>query len=161
MTYVSQSRRRELARQGRMGCPLELKYPLDTRAHLKNAISRYDQRRTQKCKGFWNRVCRNASRLGVATPKVGQKCSLGGEAFELLSKKVFVIDANCSYKGEQAGADRFDFCELKFRQSKGKHGTVVDLPGGAHVSTIFVGTYPKKAFERTMGKNVKVVMNVS
>jgi hypothetical protein len=70
----SVAHRRELAKKGQMGCPGTLNYPLDTKAHVKSAVSYYGHEDTVKCQGFWSRTCRAAKRVGLDTPKIQEKC---------------------------------------------------------------------------------------
>lgn len=46
-------------------CPDTRNYPLIDRAHVANAAARYAQRRTVKCSGGAQRICKAASRLGM------------------------------------------------------------------------------------------------
>lgn len=55
---VSVARRRQLAKRGEMACPRTLDYPLDTKARTKNAMARYRQPQTKKCKGGMKRICK-------------------------------------------------------------------------------------------------------
>ena len=57
------ARREKLAQKGKMGCPTQLKYPLDTKKRVDNAMKRYRQKGTTKCKGFWPRWCKAAKRV--------------------------------------------------------------------------------------------------
>lgn len=66
--------RRALASKGQMGCPKTLNYRLDTSKHIKAAIGYYGHENTVKCQGFWARVCKNARRVGLKTPKIEEKC---------------------------------------------------------------------------------------
>ena len=73
---VRVERRRELAAEGKMGCPNAdpPRYPLDSKPHVKAAASRYKQEQTIKCQGFWGRWCKAANRVGLDTPLVEEKC---------------------------------------------------------------------------------------
>jgi len=65
----------------------------------------------------------------------------------LISKKVEVLDCNCSYDGSlQAEASRYDFCKCKVRVAKGKKRLMVPLPEEYSIGTIFIAGYPKKAW---------------
>ena len=70
----SVARRRELAKAGKMGCPKILKYPLGDIGEVRAAINYYGREDTVKCQGFWARTCRAAKRVGLASPKVMEKC---------------------------------------------------------------------------------------
>ena len=65
MGYVSVRQRRNLARKHQLACPRLLLYPLRTRVEVRNAASRYAQRRTRKCKGGLGRIRRAEKRLGI------------------------------------------------------------------------------------------------
>ena len=64
----------------------------------------------------------------------------------LISKRVRVLDANCSHYSKQGEAERFDFCRVKVRAEKGKHRRIEDLPGTYQIGTVFMAAYPKKAW---------------
>lgn len=75
------AKREKLASKRQMGCPKQLKYPLDTKKRVKNAMQRYRQRGTTKCKEFWGNWCRRAKRVGFAgTPMFKMKCTPKGKA---------------------------------------------------------------------------------
>jgi hypothetical protein len=46
-------------------CPSTRSYPLEDAAHIRNALARYDQARTRKCRGGLERICAAAERHGV------------------------------------------------------------------------------------------------
>jgi hypothetical protein len=66
---VRKARREQLASEGRLACPDQLKYPLDTKKRIRNALSRYSQRRTTKCSGGLERICRVAKSAGIKSAK--------------------------------------------------------------------------------------------
>jgi len=49
-------------------CPDQRKYPVYDAAHVRNALARYRQRRTMKCRGGITRICRAAHRHGIYSP---------------------------------------------------------------------------------------------
>lgn len=74
------AKREALASKKQMGCPKTLAYPLDTRKRVKNAMQRYRQRGTVKCKEFWGNWCRRAKTVGLTQiPMFGMKCTPKGK----------------------------------------------------------------------------------
>lgn len=65
-----------------------------------------------------------------------------------INKRVRVLDINCSDRSLQAGADRFDFCQVQIRVENGRRREIVAPPQVlANVGTVFIASHPKKAFE--------------
>ena len=66
----------------------------------------------------------------------------------LISKKVKVLDCNCSWDGaKQAGAHRFDYCTCKVRVDTGKKsGELKLLPDEYIIGTVFIATHPEKSY---------------
>lgn len=62
---VSMFKRERLAEKGQMACPGILAYPLDTKARVKNAMARYAQSQTRKCKGGIGRICKAYRKFGL------------------------------------------------------------------------------------------------
>jgi len=72
-----------------------------------------------------------------------------GKPRGLISKRVSVLDCNCSWDGSLQGeAERFDHCICKVRVTKGKRGaTVSPKPDLEYIiPTVFIAAYPKKAW---------------
>jgi hypothetical protein len=163
MVYVSQAKRRELKRRHQLACPTFLGYPLDSYTHVVAAAQRYAQRKTRKCAGGAARICRAAARLGIHSsvcPVHGGSRAMEAAIRPLISKKIKVLDLNCSTKSRQGTADRFDWCEIEGRRERGRHGEIVTIPGKRSiVHTVFVGTYPERAFARELrGMKIKLVL---
>lgn len=70
---VSVARRRTLAKRGLMACPLTLDYPLDTKKRVLNAMARYNQPHTKKCKGGRKRICKGYRRHKLTHTKAYDK----------------------------------------------------------------------------------------
>jgi Family of unknown function (DUF6582) len=49
----------------RFACPDQRKYPLNSKKRVRNALSRYDQKKTVKCTGGKERICRAAKEYGI------------------------------------------------------------------------------------------------
>lgn len=49
----------------KFACPIQRKYPLNTKKRAKNAHARWHQKATMKCKGGHVRICRALKRYGV------------------------------------------------------------------------------------------------
>lgn len=74
---VSTERRRELAEEGKMACPKTLNYPLDTEKHVINAMVRYNQEHTVKCKGGMKRICKAYKEHGLTeNPAYKEHCKV-------------------------------------------------------------------------------------
>ena len=70
-----------------------------------------------------------------------------GMARGLISKRVKVLDCNCSFDGaKQVGAHRFDSCVCRVRTAKGKEGALEMLPETYNLGTMFIAVYPEKAW---------------
>ena len=68
-------------------------------------------------------------------------------AKRFISKRVRVLDINCDRRSMQAGADRFDFCQVQIRVERGRHREVVAPPQVlADVGTVFIAAHPQKVF---------------
>jgi len=67
----------------------------------------------------------------------------------LISKKVEVLDCNCSYDGsKQAEASRYDYCRCKVRVQKGRKGAIVSAtPDKIYtIGTVFIASHPARAW---------------
>ena len=66
----------------------------------------------------------------------------------LISRKVHVLDCNCSTQSKQGEVDRYDFCVCKVRIQKGRHGEIVSATPDLkyNISMLAVGAHPKRAF---------------
>jgi hypothetical protein len=51
-------------------CPDTRNYPLTDASHVRNAASRYRQKRTIKCAGGLKRICKAMRRFGIGKSKV-------------------------------------------------------------------------------------------
>jgi len=71
----------------------------------------------------------------------------------LISKRVEVLDCNCSWDGSrQAEARRYDGCVCKVRVAKGKKRLMVSLPEKYSIGSIFIAKLPKKAWRPEKGE---------
>lgn len=73
MPYVSVARREALAKKGLMACPKTFGYPLDTCKRVKNAMARYSQKATEKCKGGRTRICKRYKACNLTHTDAYQK----------------------------------------------------------------------------------------
>jgi len=65
----------------------------------------------------------------------------------LISKKVKVLDCNCSWNGSKQGeARRYDYCQCKARVEKGKRGGLVLKPEIYILGTVFIAGHPEKVW---------------
>lgn len=81
MSRVRVAKREMLAsKKNMMGCPQQLKYPLDTKKRVIAAGRYYLHKRTQKCKGFWSRWCKRAKQVGWKKDLFEMKCTPKGNA---------------------------------------------------------------------------------
>ena len=65
----------------------------------------------------------------------------------LISKKVRVIDCNCSSRSKQVEADRFDDCVCKVRVEKGRKRGLEQEPTKYQMMTVFIAAHPKKVWK--------------
>lgn len=72
------------------------------------------------------------------------------ERGRLISKKVTVLDCNCSWNGSKQGqARRYDYCQCKVRVRTGRKGAI-ERPiydQTYTISTIFIAGHPEKAWK--------------
>ena len=63
-------RERLLKRKGKtyFGCPINLDYPLDSKARISSAKAYYPRENTPKCKGARKRICSRAKKVGFLKP---------------------------------------------------------------------------------------------
>src|SRR5437867_4673115 len=72
----------------------------------------------------------------------------------LISKRVRVLDCNCSWFSTQGSADRFGFCECKVRVEKGKRHAIESPAGDQtyNLGTVFIAAHPNQAFKSGSGE---------
>jgi hypothetical protein len=75
----------------------------------------------------------------------------------LVSKRVRVLDCNCSNFSTQGSADRFDFCECETRVERGKRHAIEVSGEKFHLGTVFIAAYPNMAFGEGMQMEKKPV----
>ena len=64
MAKLSRKRRERLS-SSEFACPSERKYPINDRAHVRNALARLGNPRNRACPEAYERVCERAKKLGV------------------------------------------------------------------------------------------------
>jgi hypothetical protein len=73
MATVRIAERERLRARGQLACPRQLKYPIDTYAHVRSALSYYGHKNTVKCPGGRERICRAARKFGIESTVCGRR----------------------------------------------------------------------------------------